>query len=193
MARTREFNEDAVLRAAMHVFRRDGYDGASVRALEAATGLKSGSIYNSYGDKQGLFDAAIDHYGRAVLQARVDRHAPPEAGLDGLRALFVSVLHERDGETLGCLVTNTAVETGGGQAPHAAVPAAFALLETLFEERLRREAERGRLAGHVEPALAATRLLALYQGVLVLVRARQDRGALARMLEREFDDLKAPL
>ncbi|WP_374200826.1 transposase domain-containing protein [Inquilinus sp. Marseille-Q2685] len=40
-------------------FRREGFGGVSIKALEAATGLTSGSIYNAYGDKDGLYRAAF--------------------------------------------------------------------------------------------------------------------------------------
>ena len=54
MGRSREFDESAVLTGAMHAFRRKGYAAVSIKDLEEATGLKGGSIYNSYGDKGGL-------------------------------------------------------------------------------------------------------------------------------------------
>jgi len=83
-----------------------------MRDLETATGLSAGSIYNSFGDKAGLFDAAFEHYNEAVLQARLDSFAEPKSGLRGLRELFLSLLREPDGGTLGCLITNSAVEFG---------------------------------------------------------------------------------
>src|SRR5579863_8586335 len=110
MGRARDYDEEAVLTGAMHAFRRSGYGGASIRDLEAATGLKAGSIYNSFGDKAGLFAAAFAHYNRTVLHGRIDRFAPPQRGLDGLRRLFLSLLQEPGGGRLGCLITNAAVE-----------------------------------------------------------------------------------
>ena len=68
MARPRSFDEDTVLRGAMHAFRRTGFAAASVKELEEATGLSAGSIYNRFGDKHGLFDAAFAHYLQAVLE-----------------------------------------------------------------------------------------------------------------------------
>ena len=49
MGRPRSFDENAALTGAMEVFRRKGYVAVSIRDLEEATGLKAGSIYNSYG------------------------------------------------------------------------------------------------------------------------------------------------
>ena len=54
MARPRGYDEQAVLTAAMHAFRREGYAHISVTELEAATGLRTSSRYNAFGDKSGL-------------------------------------------------------------------------------------------------------------------------------------------
>ena len=88
MARPREFEEDAVLSGAAKVFRRHGFGAVSIKELETATGLKAGSIYNTYGDKEGLFQAAMAHYNHSVLGGRITEYAPEQAGLAGLRSLF---------------------------------------------------------------------------------------------------------
>src|SRR5579859_4971466 len=121
MGRARGYDEDAVLTGAMHLFRLKGYQAVSIKELEEATGLASGSIYNSFGDKAGLFAAAFAYYNRAVLQGRIDRHAPPAAGLRGLRELFLTLLQEPRGESYGCLITNAAIEGGAGEGPHPCV------------------------------------------------------------------------
>jgi hypothetical protein len=52
-------------------------------------------------------------------------HAPTPAGLAGLRALFASLLHEPDGGSLGCSITNSAVEFGGDRDALSAYMDAF--------------------------------------------------------------------
>lgn len=66
MARTREFDTDAAVAAALEVFRHKGYEGASMRDLAQATGLGSGSIYAAFGSKDGLYLAALDLYRSAM-------------------------------------------------------------------------------------------------------------------------------
>jgi AcrR family transcriptional regulator len=183
MARPRTFDEDVMLSAVMHVFRHHGFVGTTVSALEAATGLTSGSLYNTYRDKQGLFDAASAHYTRAVLLRRLRDHAPAGSGLSGLRALFLSLLHEPGGETHGCLITNSAIEFGDASRPKF-VSDGFAILRDAFADRL---AEARQVAKQGAEALA---LLALYQGVLVLVRGGFDRSALETMVMQFFDDME---
>jgi AcrR family transcriptional regulator len=173
----------------MHAFRRKGYRALSVRDLEEATSVSAGSLYHAYGDKAGLFDAAFQHYNQAVLQARIDRYAPAEAGVDGLVELFLSLLHEPDGERWGCLITNTAIELGG-ENPHPGVSQGLSILERAFTDRLVRMAAGGWTDEEI--ASKVTRLIALYQGVLVLVRARSDYDLshVQKMINLEFDELK---
>src|ERR1700676_1667062 len=112
VVRSRSYDESQVLTGAMHAFRRSGYSRVSIPDLELATGLSAGSIYNSFGDKRGIFLAAFEHYLHAVLERRIASFARPEHGLSGLRQLFLTLSREPDGETFGCLITNAAIEFG---------------------------------------------------------------------------------
>lgn len=190
MGRSREYDEDAVLTGAMGAFRRRGYAAVSIKELEQATGLKGGSIYHGYGDKAGLFAAAFAHYNRAVLRGRIAEHAPESAGLGGVRKLFLTLLHEANGETFGCLITNAAVEFGGSGTAPAGVAEGLGILSDTFADRLATAHRAGRLPSDVAPTTASAKLLALYQGILVLVRAGWDKAALTAMINDEFDSLE---
>jgi TetR/AcrR family transcriptional regulator, transcriptional repressor for nem operon len=191
MGRSREYDEAAVLTGAMGAFRRHGYSAVSIKDLEQATGLKGGSIYHSYGDKAGLFAAAFAHYNRAILLGRIAEYAPETAGLAGLRTLFLTLLQESNGETFGCLITNAAVEFGGTGLPHPGVAEGLRILVETFAIRLAMAHRAGLLARDVAPRAASTKLLALYQGVLVLVRAGWDKVALTAMINDQFDSLES--
>jgi AcrR family transcriptional regulator len=190
MGRSRDYDENAVLNGAMHAFRHHGYESVSIRDLEAATGLKAGSIYNSFGDKAGLFDAAFAHYNQTVLQGRIDRYAPPERGLAGLRKLFLTLLQEPDGGKSGCLITNSAIELGGRTPIHPRVDQGLHLLEKTFLARFTAAQTDGSLRTDVSPVGAAVKLLALYQGVLVLIRAGHATASLKRLIDQEFNSLE---
>ena len=62
MSRTREFDTDQVLDAAMQTFWRHGYEATSLADLMDATGLQKGSIYKACGDKHSLFVATLQRY-----------------------------------------------------------------------------------------------------------------------------------
>jgi len=191
VVRSRSYDEGQVLTGAMHAFRRSGYSGVSIPELEVATGLSAGSIYNSFGDKRGIFLAAFAHYLKAVLDRRISTFAKPANGLSGLRQLFLSLLREPDGETFGCLITNSAIEFGSDDAAsEQTVLKGFEILQRLFVDRLAAAKAANRLRGDVDPNIEAVRLLALYQGVLVLIRGGYEPRMIRRAIDLEFDNLE---
>jgi TetR/AcrR family transcriptional regulator, transcriptional repressor for nem operon len=186
MGRTREYDESKALSGAMEAFRRNGYAAVSIKDLEEATGLKGGSLYNSYGDKAGVFAAAFAYYNRVVVRARVDEYAPESEGLAGLHQLFLTLLDEPGGGAFGCLITNSAIEFGGGAAIPSEAATGLKILSDTFERRLK-AGGHSRRGNHANSSrIAATRLLALYQGLLVLIRAGWDKRALKKMINDEF-------
>jgi hypothetical protein len=104
-----------------------------------------------------------------------------------LEELFITLLTEPDGQRSGCLITNTAVEFGA-EAVHPGVRAGLAILEATFADRL--SSLKGSDWPEAEIAVRAARLLALYQGVLVLVRAGHDLQRVREMIRSEFDALR---
>jgi len=117
MGRPRTFDEDTVLTAAMYAFRREGYARISVTRLEQATGLRTSSLYNAYGDKAGLFERALDHYVTTFIEPRLSAYAGPDATLEDLEGLFLSLLEPPLNDGFGCLVINSAVELGDDPSP----------------------------------------------------------------------------
>jgi TetR/AcrR family transcriptional repressor of nem operon len=191
VVRSRSYDEGQVLTGAMHAFRRSGYSGVSIPELEVATGLSAGSLYNSFGDKRGIFLAAFAHYLKAVLDRRIATFAKPANGLSGLRQLFLSLLREPNGETFGCLITNSAIEFGSDDVvSEQTVRKGFEILQRLFVDRLAAAKTANRLRGDVDPNIGAVRLLALYQGVLVLIRAGYEPRMIRRAIDLEFDNLE---
>lgn len=62
MARPREFDQDKALEEAMHVFWEKGFEAASLSDLTARMGIQRPSLYSAFGDKKGLFEAALRKY-----------------------------------------------------------------------------------------------------------------------------------
>src|SRR5687768_6284787 len=60
--RPRNFDPDEVLDRAMRVFWRKGYAATSLSDLTAATGINRASLYATFGNKESLFQRALDRY-----------------------------------------------------------------------------------------------------------------------------------
>src|SRR5271163_2757517 len=62
VGRPRSFDAGKALEAAMKVFWRKGYEGASLSDLTKAMGVNRPSLYAAFGDKKALFRKALDRY-----------------------------------------------------------------------------------------------------------------------------------
>jgi len=60
--RTKDFNEDEVLRKAIDIFWEKGYNATSLHDLIDGLGIGRSSIYHAYGDKHNLFVKALALY-----------------------------------------------------------------------------------------------------------------------------------
>ncbi|HZY67703.1 MAG TPA: helix-turn-helix domain-containing protein [Devosia sp.] len=185
MARARAFDTDTVLWAAANLFRQRGYRNVTIPDLAEATGLVSGSIYNAFGDKAGLFRAALRHYVTGFVQPRLERHAGEGARLEDLEQLFLSVLEAPLDDGGGCLVNNSIIEFG------SADPLAREDLAGTLD--LVREGIASVLQRELPPeavAAATVRLLILYHGVLTLSRSTTPAADMALAVRSEFDALR---
>ncbi|MFE5588533.1 helix-turn-helix domain-containing protein, partial [Kitasatospora sp. NPDC056531] len=59
MARTKEFDPDAALQAALELFWRRGYEATSMADLVEGLGIARASIYATFGSKRELYLRAL--------------------------------------------------------------------------------------------------------------------------------------
>lgn len=180
MARPREFDEDAVLDAAVQCFWSRGYEATSVRDLIEKTGLTCASLYNAFGDKRALYRRALDHYVEASVGDRIRRceAMEPRAAIE---AFFGDILTRSlgDREHKGCMLANAALDV----APHdpgfqEVVAGMLVRIEAFFHHCV----TRGQAAGTITSALSADdlarHLLGVLMGMRVLARVRPERALL---------------
>ena len=104
---------EKLLNAAIDVFGRRGFDGASTRALATAAGVNLQAIPYYFGSKQGLYIAAAEHIASRIA-AHVGEHrdrarAQLQHGEDGKRVLSpdqVRPLLTQMVETMAMLLTS---------------------------------------------------------------------------------------
>ena len=180
MARPREFDEAAVLDAALHCFWSRGFEATSVRDLIACTGIAGASLYNAFGDKRALYRRALDRYVDRSVAQRIRRSAdlPP---LVAIGAFFADILARSlaDPDRKGCLLVNAALEV----APHdpdfqRVVAAVLIEIETFFRRCVTAGQEDGSITRAQPAADLARHLLGVLMGVRVLARVRPERALL---------------
>jgi TetR/AcrR family transcriptional regulator, copper-responsive repressor len=107
MARPRGFDRDQALETAMRLFWERGYEETSISDLTKAMGIASPSLYAAFGDKQRLFEEAVERYasgpGAIVATALLEptaREAIERAFTDAAR------LYAAAERPPGCLIVN---------------------------------------------------------------------------------------
>ncbi|MFE7594827.1 TetR/AcrR family transcriptional regulator [Kitasatospora sp. NPDC057512] len=181
MARTKEFDPDAALQAALELFWQRGYEATSMADLVERLGIARASLYATFGSKRELYLRALERYCEQSDSARLDELSQPGPALPAVRALVRHYATAGEEERrLGCFVTNTAVEL----APHdpvasRRVEASFDRLETLLAAALARAAAQGELPAGRDPRALARMLVVLLQGIRVVGKTA-DGAPLAR-------------
>lgn len=184
MARPREFDENAVLDAAVRRFWMYGYEASSIRDLAQDMGITSASLYNAFGDKRSLFQRALAYYIEDSFGNRVSRFeqkSPREA----IKTFFKEIIDcsVRDSDRKGCLLVNSALEV----APHdpdfqAMIAEVLVEVEAFFRRCVRAGQHSGEIPTVHSADDLARLLLGVHLGILVLARSRPQRALLEGML-----------
>lgn len=175
MGRRKNLSEQELLDRAMHVFRRDGFAGATAEVLVNETGASRYNLYSSYGSKEGLFDAALDRYNQVIIDARFGPLEKPEADLDDILALLDFYGNAGSGPAagIGCLLCNSAIEFGGRKQPDA-VRRYLNRLSGAFRNALDNAKSKSQLHADVDTMVLSDSLCANVLGLFVLIRAMAD-------------------
>ncbi|MCF1598885.1 TetR/AcrR family transcriptional regulator [Streptomyces muensis] len=178
MARTKEFDPEAALQAALELFWQRGFEATSMADLVEHLGIGRASLYATFGSKHELYLKALERYDRAGLPPIVRELSQPGPALPAVRAVVRRYATEAADDRLrlnGCMVTNAAAEL----APHD--PAAvrrvqrnWDQLETVLHSALIRAQAQGELPADRDPLTLARMLLVLLQGLRVVGKASTD-------------------
>lgn len=170
MARTKEFDPDAALQAAMELFWAKGYEATSVADLVEHLGIGRGSLYTTFGDKHQLYLAALRRY-QETQPPVVELLSQPGPVLPAVRALVERYAEEAacDTERRGCMLVNAATERLPADRQVArVVEAGWDTLETALTAALIRARAQGELSPDKDPRALARFLLVVLQGIRVV-------------------------
>ena len=195
MARIKAFDPDDVLQRAMELFWRSGYASTSMSALLEHMGISRQSLYDTFGDKNSLYLAALDRYEVAFTEL-VDRHlGNADAGVPALIAfaqVYLSnlVLPQERG---GCMMAAAALERGSGDdGVKVRVKAHVDTLEFALRSAIAEAQHRGEIDASRDPTTAARVLVAALSGLGVMGRSGVSRTALRRTVEAASSALAPP-
>jgi len=186
MGRHREFDVDKALDAALRVFWRKGYEGASYADLTAATGVERPALYSAFGNKEALFRRALERYYDRYLDYIPAALALPTAREVAAHILYNAAdLNTRYPDHTGCLgISGVLAGSDEAEPVRQALIEARAAGEAQLRERFERAKAEGDLAPTAKPAALAAFVMAVLHGMAVQAKAGFSRATLEAVVDQ---------
>lgn len=181
MARPKEFDVDKAVAAAVEVFREHGFEGTSAQMLVDAMGIGRQSLYDTFGDKWGVYLAAVRHYSQAEVRTHAELLGSRERAIDGIRAMLDRVAEDAG---KGCLGLSSTVEFGCARPDLMKIrEAAGSTLTRAMESTLLRGREQGDISRDPDLDHLTTFLTATISSMRLAARGGADSVLISALAE----------
>jgi TetR/AcrR family transcriptional regulator, transcriptional repressor for nem operon len=185
MGRTKQFDRHAALDGAMAVFWAKGYNGTSMQDLVDELGVNRQSLYDTFGGKHELFEAALARY-REFQSVPIRRTLEGEGPVgEVLREFFNGMINNliaSDGK--GCFMVNSTAELAAqDDAVFNTCSANARQVEAAFTGLMVRAQQAGDIPADRSPLQLARFLLSTLNGLAITAKATRDRKVLADVVE----------
>ena len=183
--RPRQFDTEAALDAALLVFWRHGYEGASLAALAAAMGVNMPSLYAAFGNKEALFRKALDRYLERPA-SYLPRALEEPTARGAVEALFRGAIEMamNPNHPDGCLLVQGALAAGPGAEPiRQQLSHTRAAAEAAVRRRFEYALAVGDLPADADVAILARYVITVIWGLSVQAAGGANRDQLAEVAE----------
>ncbi|RPK04707.1 TetR/AcrR family transcriptional regulator [Priestia endophytica] len=179
MARSKEFDEKAVLRKAMELFWKQGYEKTSMQDLVDHMGIHRRSIYDTYGDKRSLFLASLNHYEELIVNEMESIISSTSSIKQAIRDVFIFVLNSIEQYPKGCLSVNAAIELSLlDKEIGRIVTKMFNRTEDMFNNLIKRGQTSGELSKEIDSDNTSRFLHNNLVGIRVLIKTNYNKKEL---------------
>ena len=192
MARHKEYVKEEVLEAATQVFWENGYEGTSVNELVEATGLHRRSMYEEFGDKDGLFLECIDHFVHKTTKDIGVLLKQKPLGFHNIESFFSNrVDYVTSQKFKGCLLVKSAVEKELlNEDAQKKVQFFLALTEKAFYECLQAAQRRREIHKDTDCQMLAKYLMCFLEGLMVMGQTTSSKHELNGVVETVLSTVK---
>jgi AcrR family transcriptional regulator len=176
MARSKEFDREQALDAAIDVFRDHGFEGTSTGMLVKSMRIGRQSLYDTFGDKWQLYQSAVERYSTAETNAHIETLRREAEAVEGIRRMIDRVVEEAG---VACLGVGSICEFGQTRAELVAV---HKVADRRLKDAMRHRIAEAQAAGDILASLPATEaadfLVASFAGIRIAARGGADRAHL---------------
>jgi AcrR family transcriptional regulator len=168
--RPREFDTDAALDKALEVFKKKGFEGTSLPDLTTSMGISRPSLYAAFGNKEMLFQKALDRYNEKMTGYLEEALAAPTAH-EAVKRLLTGVIDNNKCKgAKGCLNVQGALVCGDdAESVRQDLAARRARIEWMLRQRFERALAEGDLPTGTSAADLACLVSTVMYGMVVQV------------------------
>lgn len=186
--------EKKILKEAIAIFRKKGYHSTSMNMISEACGISKGNLTYHFRTKEELFKACIKasakYFKKYVLFSSFENQITE---LEGLINFFKNVKTWLcfDGEVIGCIFSNTALELRHTNPELADLSLSFLNeYKTILNEKIESGQKNGNIASR-EPAVVLIEDLFLgYEGAMIYSRIENSLNCFDLFIERTMKLLR---
>lgn len=177
------FNHDDALEKAMQTFWTFGYEGTSMAVLIEAMEMNKPSIYAAFGNKEALFNKALDKYVSGPSAFVKDAIAEPTSYLVA-KTFLTKAVELLTQQPRGCMIVQGALSCGPeAEMIQKKLIAYRAHLEENFKRRFDLAKNNRDLPKEVNTAALAKYLSTIHQGISVQASSGASKDALMEVIE----------
>ena len=179
------FDPEATLDPAMLLFWRHGYEATSLAELTRAMGITAPSIYAAYGDKKGLFRAAVRRY-LTQSQTPLEAIARAPSAAAAARTLIegAAVAFTGTDTPAGCLLASSAIAVSAeADDVREELAAIRREIETALRDKIAGDVDSGERPARADPAVLAAYVMTVIQGLSTLARDGATRAKLQQVAQ----------
>ena len=169
----------------MKVFWAKGFTGTTMEDVKKATGINESSLYNTFGNKESLFRAALALYREKILGglAAMPNLEHPKQTLTDMLQQTAQLATTREGAA-GCMLMNSAMELGV-EYPEIAdyAKSTYREMEEWFYQTVVRGQELGELSPDHNARGLARYLTFNVQGMLAIARTSPSEEFMSDVVE----------
>ena len=190
MSKSAQFDRQTVVKKATDLYWAKGFHATSMRHLQEVIDMRPGSIYSSFGSKEGLFKEALQYYADtslAQLEACIQQTDSPTSAL---KHFFSSVVIDsrHTAPSSMCMLVKTISElTEDNIELLTEAKRLLSVIERSLQNILEKAKETKELATTENTERLARNLQMQLMGLRAYARTHDDEALLSQMLEDIFN------
>ena len=191
MTKTARFDRQTVVEKATHLYWEKGFHATSMRNLQDVIDMRPGSIYASFGSKEGLFKEALQFYADMSLNQLADCTAKTQSPIRALKTFFSSVVIDsrRNAPSNMCMLVKTISElTDDNRELLFEAKRLLSTIEQSLQGVLDTAKDCGELAEDEDTARLARYLQMQLMGLRTYARTSDDELTVSSMIDDIFNN-----